>query len=157
MKKFRDCGIDASRVDLMHQLPLTSDHLAVYHMVDIAVDTFPYSGITTTFEALYMGVPVVTLRPNPNNHVQAVSSAILSHIPGMNKLVANSEQEYLDIAAELARDIPRLQQLRESIRPAMLKSAVCNGPEYMIGLEAAYQRMWEKYVAKSLAKAKGKN
>lgn len=149
LKRFRDAGIDTSRVDLLHLVPDTGGHLAVYNLVDICVDTFPYSGTTTTFEALYMGVPVVTLRPIPNNHAQAVSSAILSHIPGCSKLIATSEQEYISIVVNLTKDIAALQELRSNIRPAMLKSVLCDGPKYMIGMENAYREMWHKFVAQS--------
>ncbi len=62
LSRFADQGIDAHRVDLIPLLPTTSEHLAAYASVDLSVDTFPYAGTTTTCEALYMGVPVVTFQ-----------------------------------------------------------------------------------------------
>ena len=62
MARFEALGISSSRIDLMPLIPATVDHMSVYSLVDISLDTFPYAGTTTTCEALYMGVPVITLR-----------------------------------------------------------------------------------------------
>lgn len=73
LKRFSDLGIDPNRVELIPLLPTTNEHLDTYSMVDISVDTFPYAGTTTTCEALYMGVPVVTLKKQPGfNHAHNV-------------------------------------------------------------------------------------
>ena len=92
--RFADRGIDSDRVDLVSLLPTTSEHLDSYSNVDLAVDTFPYAGTTTTCEALYCGVPVVTFqRKDFPNHAHNVGATLLSRIKGMEKLIANSEQE----------------------------------------------------------------
>ena len=146
-------GISDSRIDLMHLLPVTSDHLSAYSLIDISLDTFPYAGTTTTCEALYMGVPVVTLRGR--SHAHNVGASLLSVI-GLGELVASSTQEYVQIAVELSRDAPRLQALRSSLRQRMLASPLCDGPLLIGHLEDAYRDMWHKWVQKG-AKSEANN
>lgn len=92
--RFAERGIDSDRVDLVSLLPTTSEHLDSYSNVDLAVDTFPYAGTTTTCEALYCGVPVVTFqRQDFPNHAHNVGATLLSRIKGMEGLIAKSEEE----------------------------------------------------------------
>ena len=81
-----------------------ADHLSAYGDIDVALDTFPYNGTTTTCEAMWMGVPVITLAGK--THVSRVGVSILANV-GMREFIANSEAEYVDIAAKLV--IPRLR------------------------------------------------
>jgi protein O-GlcNAc transferase len=92
--RFAELGVESDRVDLVSLLPTTSEHLDSYSNVDISVDTFPYAGTTTTCEALYCGVPVVTYqRVQAPNHAHNVGATLLRRIKGMEKLVAQSEEE----------------------------------------------------------------
>ena len=112
-------GVAAERVELVAWLPIAATHLALYHRVDIALDPFPYNGTTTTCEALWMGIPVVTLRGD--RHAGRVGASLLTQI-GLTDLIANSVEEYLEIAVALARNPERLSDLRRVLRPRMAAS-----------------------------------
>lgn len=151
--KFAAFGIPAGRVDLISLLPTTTEHLDAYAAIDISVDTFPYAGTTTTCEALYMGVPVITFRKQqPSVHAHNVGATLLSRIGGGpdggavgDLLIAGSEREYVELAVRLASDVPRLQALRKSLRDLMLASPLCQGKQFVADLEMLYRRAWHTY------------
>jgi predicted O-linked N-acetylglucosamine transferase (SPINDLY family) len=149
VQRFADAGVDASRVDCIPLLASTQEHLSAYAQVDVCLDTFPYAGTTTTCEALYSGVPVVSLaRTKPNCHAHNVGKSLLTRIEGAQGLIAHSEAEYIAIATNLAANVPQLQQLRSSLRPAMLRSPLCDGPSFVAGLTKVYQQLWRAYCSK---------
>ena len=127
----------ADRVELLAWLPGTAAHLALYHRVDIALDPFPYNGTTTTCEALWMGVPVVTLRGD--RHAGRVGASLLTQI-GLTDLIANSVEEYLEIALALACNPGRLDDLRRSLRPRMAASPLCDGPASLAKWKPRFER-----------------
>jgi predicted O-linked N-acetylglucosamine transferase (SPINDLY family) len=122
------------------------DMLAEYGDVDIALDPFPFSGGLTSCEAMWMGVPVVTL---PGN--RAVSRQTLGFLRaiGMPELAASSADEYVRIATELAADQPRLADLRRTLRRQMAASPLCDAYVFTRNLEAAYRTMWENWCEKA--------
>ena len=132
-------GVTADRVELVAWLPDAAAHLALYHRVDIALDPFPYSGTTTTCEALWMGVPVVTLRGD--RHAGRVGASLLTQI-GLTDLIANSAEEYVEIASALACNPRRLDDLRRSLRPRMAASSLCDGRAFARKMEDAFRAMW---------------
>jgi predicted O-linked N-acetylglucosamine transferase (SPINDLY family) len=107
--------------------------------VDIALDTFPYHGTTTTCEALWMGVPVVTLAGQ--THASRVGVSLLSNL-GHPEWIATSPEGYVKIAVELAGDLPRLAQLRSTLRGRMEASPLMDAPGFAREIEAAYREMW---------------
>ncbi|KAG8048321.1 hypothetical protein GUJ93_ZPchr0008g12443 [Zizania palustris] len=109
---------------------------------EISLDTFPYAGTTTTCESLYMGVPCVTMAGSVHAHNVGVS--LLTKV-GLGRLVAKSEDEYVNLALDLASDVTALQELRMSLRGLMTKSPVCDGENFTRGLESAYRNMWRRY------------
>jgi len=136
---FQEQGIEAHRVDLSGLQPHTGSHLAMYNYVDVALDTAPYAGTTTTCEALYMGVPVVTLRGR-GIHAQNVGASLLAAVQ-LDDLVANSEEEYAQKASELARNVKRLGALRAGLRTRMERSALCDGVSHTARLERLYRSL----------------
>ena len=114
------------------------DHLSRYGEVDIALDVFPYNGTTTTCEALWMGVPVVTLAGSI--HVSRVSASILNNV-GLADLVADTPEKYLEIAQRLAVDVEKRRALRAGMRARMLSSPLLDAPGFARDLEAAYREM----------------
>ena len=132
-------GIDLSRVTIEG---FSGDYLKEYSRIDIALDTFPYPGGGTTCDALYMGVPVVTLAGN--SHHERFGLSILSNI-GLENLCARTEEEYVDIAVGLARNRTYLKELHASLRGRMEQSPVMDQKLYMKDLEAAYEEIWKKY------------
>jgi protein O-GlcNAc transferase len=139
-------GVAAERVELMAWLPNATDHLALYHRMDIALDPFPYNGTTTTCEALWMGVPVVTLWGN--RHAGRVGASLLGQI-GQPDFIANSADDYVEIGIALAGNPRRLDELRRSLRPRIASSALCYGPVFARKMEAAFRMMWQSWCTKS--------
>jgi len=119
--------IRGDRIDLMHWTATTSSHLATYQMVDIALDTYPYNGATTTCEALYMGVPVITLAGQ--THASRMGASILSAI-GRTEWVAESEARYVGLALELAACVQELRQTRRALRELVLGSRLTDAPRF---------------------------
>jgi len=117
------------------------EHLQTVACADIALDTFPYSGHTTTGDALWMGVPVVTMAGE--RHASRVSASLLWRL-GLPDWVASSWEEYVQIAVERARSLPSLAALRERLRPHMAVSSVVNGKTVTRDIEAGYRIMWER-------------
>lgn len=134
ISRLATAGIDPARVELVGFAPRAADHLATYARVDIALDTTPYAGTTTTCEALDHGVPVVTLAGEA--HAARVGASLLS-AAGLPRLIAPTSHEYVDIAATLAADLPALATLRATLRNQVRTSPLCDGPAYAARVEAA--------------------
>ena len=141
-------GVEPERIEFVGTLPVAR-YLEQYHRIDIALDPFPYPGGTTSCDALWMGVPVVTL---PG--ITAISRgglSILSNL-GLGELVAKSPDDYVRIAAELAADLPRLTELRASLRERMRSSPLMDAPGFARDVEEAYRRMWQEWAGSSIQK-----
>jgi len=138
--QFAAQGIDRDRIELHGLIPARDDHLAMYSQIDIGLDTFPYNGTTTTCEALWMGVPVVTLRGN--RHAGRVGASILHHV-GIPELIADSVDAYIEQATTLAEHTEELANLRRRLRPQMRASALMNTAQFARSLEKAYRTMWQ--------------
>ena len=120
-------GIDPSRVELNGIFRSYEHHLDHYNEVDVALDTFPYNGATTTCEALWMGVPVVTLEGA--SHAGRVGSSILRAV-GLEHNVCTSEHDYVRRAAEVASDASYRLDLRKTLRRTVETSSLCDGPAF---------------------------
>ena len=121
------------------------DHLELYNKIDIALDTFPYNGTTTTFEALWMGVPVITKKGN--SHVSSVGASILTNI-GLQNFIAKDLNQYIDLAKKISTDINYLKVLRVSLREKLKKSSLCDGLSFAKDVENAYKSIYEDYFRK---------
>jgi predicted O-linked N-acetylglucosamine transferase (SPINDLY family) len=150
LTRFEQHGINADRITLMPPIPDRRQHLQTYGQVDIALDPFPYHGTTTTMEALWMGVPVVTLAGD--RHASRVGVSILSAL-GLVDLVATTEDEYVQISARLAGADSELDGLRRSLRSRLTNSPLTDGARFTAHLEHAYLEMWEEIVSRSGAHA----
>jgi predicted O-linked N-acetylglucosamine transferase (SPINDLY family) len=143
---FASRGIDLARVQIRGHEPDLNSHLETYSQVDIALDTFPYHGTTTTCEALWMGVPVITLAGQ--SHVSRVGVSLVTN-SGVPELIARTPDEYVSIAVELSKDSSRLAEMRRTLRPRMLASPLMNGPRFARDLEAAYRQAWRTWCAQA--------
>jgi predicted O-linked N-acetylglucosamine transferase (SPINDLY family) len=143
LQAFEQEGIAGSRIEFVEPRPWR-EYLKLYHRLDIVLDTFPYNGHTTSLDALWMGVPVVSLA-GP----RAVSRAGLSQLTnlGLPELVARTEDEYVEIATKLAGDLPRLSELRATLRSRMEASVLMDAPRFARQIEAAYREMWRRWCA----------
>ena len=132
MQRLQRLGLPLTRIDMRG---FSVDYLEQYHDIDIALDSTPYQGGLTTCEALYMGVPVVTLIGN--RHGARFGYSFLANI-GLTELAADSPQAYVSIAVQLCQDHQLLVQLREVLRRMMKQSALMDSAQYMRDLEDVY-------------------
>lgn len=136
-------GIDPRRVEWVEPRGRAA-YLELYHRIDVMLDTFPYNGHTTSLDALWMGVPVISVAGS-----SSVSRAGLSQLSnlGLPEMVAYSQNEFVRIAQELAGDRQRLAELRRTLRGRMEASVLMDGPRFACGIEAAYRAMWREWCA----------
>jgi predicted O-linked N-acetylglucosamine transferase (SPINDLY family) len=139
---FASQGVGAERLDLLGWVAGRSGHLSLYNQIDVALDSFPYNGTTTTCEALWMGVPLVALRGD--RHAARVGASLLTAV-GLPELVADDIDAYVELAAALAADPPRRSELRRTLRPRMAASPLCNASRFAGGLEDAYRAAWREW------------
>ena len=130
--------IDPARITFLGFQPLPQ-YMESYRQIDIALDSFPYSGGTTTCDALWMGVPVVTL--SDKTAVGRSGVSILSNL-GLTELIGQTPEEYAKIARDLAANLSRLSELRETLRPRMKQSPLMNADRFARNMESAYREMW---------------
>jgi predicted O-linked N-acetylglucosamine transferase (SPINDLY family) len=134
---FGEAGIGPERLILQPRVSM-AEYLELHHHIDIALDPFPYNGGTTTMHSLWMGVPVITLAGS--HAVSRLCAAHLSRV-GLPEFITHSEDEYLQYAISFANDLPKLNQVRQSLRQRMNASA-CDPAAITRQLEAAYRDMW---------------
>jgi len=145
LQRFQSFGLGADRLVLSGYSP-HADMLAEYAAVDIALDTFPFTGGLTTLEALWMGTPVVTFAMQ--TMVGRQSLAILKLI-GLDDCVAYSEAEYIEAAIRLAGNPQRLQALRVELRQHLQSSPLCDEALFTRDVERAFREMWRRQCAQA--------
>jgi protein O-GlcNAc transferase len=121
-------------------------YIATYHRIDIGLDPFPYNGGITTCDTLWMGVPVVTL--SGRTAVGRGGRSILSNI-GLPELIAHDPAGYVHLAVQLAQDLPRLVELRLTMRDRLIASPLMDGPRFARNVEAAYLSAWQRWCGRS--------
>ncbi|NJD37873.1 MAG: tetratricopeptide repeat protein [Geobacter sp.] len=130
-----------SSAQLRIESPLVHEQLlASYHETDLMLDTFPFSGGVTSLDALFAGVPVVTMA---GDRMAGRQTQAFLELSGHPELVAHSIDEYIAIAVDLAKDSERIAQLRTTLRDDLLRSPLCDVKQFTKDLEAAYRAMWE--------------
>jgi predicted O-linked N-acetylglucosamine transferase (SPINDLY family) len=134
-------GLDPARLEFVGFQPLAK-YYDQHARIDIALDPFPYGGGTTTCESLWSGAPVVSLAGR--TAVSRAGLSILSNV-GLPELVAHSTDQYLDIATTLARDLPRLTELRAGMRKRMQASPLMDGPRFARDIESLYRQAWRNW------------
>ncbi|MFM9147103.1 MAG: hypothetical protein ACKORI_03115, partial [Verrucomicrobiota bacterium] len=144
-------GVAADRVEFLDYLPPTEDVkqaalLARYLRVDVALDTSPFNGMTTTMDALWMGVPVVSLVTGRSLGRGALS--LLTNV-GLADFAVRDEEAYVAKAVSTATDPRRLAEIRSGLRPRMAASPLCDIPAFTRDLEAAYRGMWREWCRSS--------
>jgi protein O-GlcNAc transferase len=140
LRRFADNGIAPEQLQLGGPLTSREEHLAAYSKVDIALDTFPYPGVTTSIEALWMGVPVLSLKGDNFLSCTAVS---IAHNAGLADWIAADEDEYVAKAIAFASDPLRLSTLRANLRDQVLVSPLFDAPRFARNFEDALWGMWQ--------------
>ncbi len=141
---FAAYGIAFERLLLEGHVLRREDHLAAYNRVDIALDTFPYNGTTTSVEGLWMGVPFITLRGD--RFISHVGESI-AHNAGISDWIATDEEEYVAKAVARAADLEQLARLRAGLRQQLLASPLLDGRRFARHFEAAMWGMWRRFRA----------
>jgi predicted O-linked N-acetylglucosamine transferase (SPINDLY family) len=134
-------GIDGPRIEMAPFLPV-NQYLGLYERVDIALDPVPYSGGTTTCDALWMGVPVITL---PGERSASRSAAGILACVGLDEWIARDAEDYVERALRFARDPALLRTLRATLRERMRASPLTDELGFTRQLEAAFERMWQTW------------
>ena len=140
--RFAAQGIPPDRLELRCWADSRAEHLAAYNEIDIALDTWPYNGTTTTCEALWMGVPVVTL--SGALHMSRVGETLLA-CAGLHELVAKDPEQYVAIAVALARDTSRRATLTTGMRQRLAASPLLEHAAFTRKLENAYRTAWSAW------------
>jgi predicted O-linked N-acetylglucosamine transferase (SPINDLY family) len=137
-------GLGVGRVEFETAEAGLEDHLGSYNGIDVALDPYPFTGSTTTFEALWMGVPVVTLL---GRTMAGRWSASMLRAAGLGDLVAATPEAYVGLAAGLAGDEGRRAELRRTLRGRIAASPLCDGPARARQLERLYRALWKRWCA----------
>jgi predicted O-linked N-acetylglucosamine transferase (SPINDLY family) len=135
-------GIEPDRLRFLFAQDQQTEHLSTYGTIDIALDTTPFSGSTTTFDALWMGVPVVTL--TGDTMVSRMSAGLLS-AAGVADLIADTSDAFVARVQALAGDLAGLSALRATLRDRVGRSGLCDGPAYARSLEAMWRALWQAW------------
>ncbi|OIQ85416.1 TPR repeat-containing protein YrrB [mine drainage metagenome] len=133
------CGIAAERIGFVAYQP-RAQYLQTYHRIDLCLDTLPYNGHTTSLDACWMGVPVVT--QVGHTVVGRAGWSQLNNL-GLAELAAFDDRAFVDIATRLATDLPRLGQLRQTLRARLEASPLMDGKRFASAIEAAYRQIWQ--------------
>ena len=139
---FTSMGARDEQVVFHDPVPAHRDHMAAYNQVDIALDTFPYNGTTTTCEALWMGVPVICLAGQV--HAARVGVSLLTQV-GLANLVAPDEQSYIASAVRLSQDPGGLAAIRGQLRETMRNSSLCDASGFTRALEQVFRDTWSDW------------
>jgi predicted O-linked N-acetylglucosamine transferase (SPINDLY family) len=143
--RFEINGIDLKRINMLSSADNMHDHLVNYHQADIALDTFPFAGATTTFQALWMGVPVISLL---GDRFISRAGGVISLQAGLKETIATNKDEFIEKAIVLAGDKTNLRKTRKTLRQKLIDSPLCNGPMYARNVENTFQSMWVAHLKK---------
>jgi predicted O-linked N-acetylglucosamine transferase (SPINDLY family) len=141
-ERFAAHGIDPARLDLRSQTPGHQAYLQLFNEMDVALDSLPYNGVTTSCEALWMGVPVVTL---VEERMVARYGLLLLGAVGLDECIAHTEDEYVAKAVALAGNLDRLQALRTTLRDKLAASPLNDAVSCTRAVEAAYRDLWRRW------------
>ena len=135
-------GIAKKRIEFYQRSPSIEEHLALYNIIDISLDPFPYNGTTTTCDALWMGVPVITLLGD--RHVGRVGASILTNV-GLTDFIAHDINAYIELAVKMSANTSYLKEISVGLRERMQNAPICDAISFTSDVETAYQDMWRKY------------
>jgi predicted O-linked N-acetylglucosamine transferase (SPINDLY family) len=141
MAVFQKEKVAPDRIELVESMP-RPDYLRTYNRIDLGLDPLPYNGHTTSLDAFWMGVPTLTLVGKT-----VVGRAGLSQLCnlGLRELAAETPEEYVSLAVRLTKDLPRLDELRRTLRQRMQQSPLMDGKRFAMHMEQAYRQMWRRW------------
>ena len=139
--KFCSRNVDPARLEFGDRAP-RHDYWKIYHRIDISLDTTPYGGHTTAMDSIWMGVPVISLA---GALPVGRAGVTISNNIGLPELATRTPDSYIQTAATFAQDLPRLTDLRESLRLRLQNSPLMNAPQFIHNLENAFRTMWRAW------------
>jgi predicted O-linked N-acetylglucosamine transferase (SPINDLY family) len=141
LARFERKGIAEARIEFVDKVP-RPEYLGLYHRIDLCLDPMPCNGHTTSLDAFWMGVPTLTLVGKT-----AMGRAGWSQLCnlGLEELAAETPEQYVALAAQWASDVPRLGEMRQTLRPRMQQSALMDGKRFARNMEQAYRQMWRRW------------
>jgi predicted O-linked N-acetylglucosamine transferase (SPINDLY family) len=144
LDRFSRNAIDPSRIEFVDRLK-RPEYLEQYHRIDLGLDTFPYNGHTTNLDSLWMGVPMITMIGKT-----PVGRAGFSQLSNLNlqDFAAQTPGKYIEIAANFARNLPRLAAIRQTLRPRMQQSPLMDAARFTRNIESAYRDIWKSWCNK---------
>jgi protein O-GlcNAc transferase len=145
-KQFAERGIDASRFEFQHRYLTGLSYLDTFAQADLMLDAFPTGAGTTACEAMWMGVPLITLRGN--RYAGRMAASILTRL-GLEQFIAESEQQYIDLAVQWSQRLDALAALRQTMRQRMRASPLCDAAGFVRHLEDAYRFAWRRWCGAS--------
>ena len=142
LSKFEKFGVE-DQIKIFNRLDFQNikDHLNLYNRIDIGLDTFPYNGVTTTFEALWMGVPVITMKGY--NFNSRCGESILKN-SGFNSLIASDKKNYIDKAIYLSQNLNKLNDLRKDIYDKILNTPLFNNKKFTDNFSEILRKLSDK-------------
>ncbi len=143
-ERFGRQGVSPARIEFVPRQPHRA-YLETYHRIDLGLDSFPYNGHTTSLDSLWMGVPVVTLVGN--TPVSRAGWCQVSNL-GLSELAGQTHEQFVHVAVELAKDLPRLHDLRSALRLKMQESPLMDALGFARSIESAYRWMWRQWCEK---------
>jgi predicted O-linked N-acetylglucosamine transferase (SPINDLY family) len=146
-QRFAFSGIESDRLVLIGTLASSEDHLAMYNKVDVALDTFPYPGVTTSVEALWMGVPVLTL--HGDRFISLTAESIIRNT-GLSDWIADDHDSYVAKAVAFSSDLENLAVLRAGLRQRLLASPLLDAPRFARNFEAVLWGMWQCFQSQQM-------
>ena len=145
LKKFKEFNVDSSRVLFSKREEKRNNHYKIYNKVDISLDTFPYPGVTTSIESVWMGVPVLTL--TGNNFVSRCGESINLNLK-MSEFIAKNKMEYIKKAISLSEDISNLVEIRKSLRQKALNSPLFDMENFGQDFGDLLNNVWHSHIVK---------
>ena len=145
-KKFQQHGIRAEQIITDGRSKTREEMLKKYNKIDIVLDPFPYPGITTSLEAIWMGVPLITKKGN--NFYSRIGESINKNL-NMNDWIAKDENDYVSIAVKKASNLDELFKIKKELRNKFLKSPLSNVQKYTKEFENSLNLMWKNYLEKN--------
>jgi predicted O-linked N-acetylglucosamine transferase (SPINDLY family) len=140
-QRLANLGIAPERVQFTNRLT-REQYMALYHQIDLTLDTFPYNGHTTSFDSLWMGVPLVSLYGD--TAVSRAGLSILSNL-GLPELATNDPNRFVEIAVDLVRALEALASMRAGLRELMAQSPLMDQKRYAANVERSFRVMWEQW------------
>jgi len=146
LDKFKKFGIHEKRIIFLPREKKREDHYKLYNKIDLALDTFPYPGVTTTFEAVWMGVATLTL--SGNNFASRCGTSINLNL-GMKDFIATDLNQYIDKAVLFSNEYKKLSESRKSLRDRAINSPLFNSQDFGKNFSELLNKIWKNYLLKN--------